>query len=384
MNKIEQTKSLLNQYNSGHSINFKDLAVCIHEMSVNHIYDPSLSLAIEVLISNIQRINKQDYLWIEDMLNTLISISKHISELEFNDTDSYVITNAYYNESCSGVGDFIRGCCFLKRMFKDTNVKVQIDFENHYLGKYIKSSTPKFREDIFDTEKYNKDLCSPRTYFANMIINMKHAIKLLKENKSMNILTNFSDYVSLDPPLRSEYQLNDYEISFMRKNILFEKKVIDYVNNIGITDFTLVHFRLGDREMLGIDNLDENNQNTKNYNVNYEECVDKINTIAANTNNKIVVISDSNKFKKMLKNNEMITCPHLKSDHCSHNPGYIQDYNVNHQKKKEAMFYVAVDMYLSSIAQNIHSYSVYPWGSGFVFWISKIFNVPISTHIIRE
>lgn len=382
MDHIEQTQLLLQKYRSGESISFVDLALCMHSMSSNHIYDPCSVIALDVLIDNLANLNKKEYIWIEDVLNKAININSYISDLNFDDGNDYVITNAYYNESCSGVGDFIRGCCYMHKIFKNTNISLEIDFENHYLGKYVKSSTPKFREEIFDTEKHNKDLCSPKIYFANMMINIKNALKVLKEKKKINILSNFSDYVSLDANSRPKYSLEEDQILFMKQNMIFSEDVMDYVKRLNIKKFTLIHFRLGDREMLNDENLDENNINTKKYNVSYKECINKIDEIAKNTKNQIVVISDSNKLKEYLKDNKRIICPHLKSDHCSHNPGYVKDYNIDHQKKKEAMFYVAVDMYLSSIAENIYSYSVYPWGSGFVFWIAKIFNIPISTHII--
>ena len=349
----------------------------MYEMSVNHIYDPCLVVALDLLINNLSSVNKKDYLWIEDTLNKIISINNYVSEINFNDGDEYSITNAYYNESCSGVGDFLRGCCFLKRIFQNTKVKVQIDFSNHYLGKYIQSSNPSFREEIFDTEKHNKDLCSPKIYFANMILNLKDSIKSLKDNHDINILSNFSDYVSLDANSRHEYNLEEEEKSFMKENIIFNDDVVTYVKKLDLQKFTLVHFRLGDKEMLEISNPDENNPNTKTYNVDYSNCLDKINKIANTTKNQIVVISDSNKFKKYLQDQENIICPHMKSDHCSHNPGYVTGCKIDHEKKKEAMFYVAVDMYLSSMSDKIYSYSVYPWGSGFVFWISKIFNLSL-------
>lgn len=383
MEQLAKIQSLIQQHKSGEQIDFVALSLCMYEMSVNHIYDPCLIIALNILITNLNNIDKSNYLMIEDALNKVINIENDISDMHFNDGKEYSITNSYYNESCSGVGDFLRGCCFLKRIFKNTNVNVQIDFENHYLGKYIKSQSSTLRQEIFDTEKHNKDLCSPVVYFANMVLNLKHSIKMLKDKQHINVFSNFSDYVSLDANSRPSYKLEDEEISFMRDNIIFQDEVINYVKRLNLNKFTLIHFRLGDREMLNMDNLDENNQNTKSYNISYQDCLRNIQNIADKTDNKIVVISDSNKFKESLQGQKII-CPHLKSDHCSHNPGYVTDCNIDHEKKKDAMFYVAVDMYLSSIASDIYSYSVYPWGSGFVFWLSKIFNVPIFTKIMKE
>ena len=48
------------------------------------------------------------------------------------------------------------------------------------------------------------------------------------------------------------------------------------------------------------------------------------------------------------------------------------------------MFYVALDMKFLSCADKVYSYSVYPWGSGFSFWVSKIFGVDMENHPIEH
>ena len=93
-------------------------------------------------------------------------------------------------------------------------------------------------------------------------------------------------------------------------------------------------------------------------------------------------MSDSNELKEHIKehcDNNFIHVVHSNSQHCSNNPGNISKLKINKKEKVHNMFYVALDMNLISRSSSVYSYSVYPWGSGFVFWLAKIFNIPILT-----
>lgn len=388
MNSLKKTTSLLENFSNQEKIDFLELATCTHSLITNEIYDPVIIVSLQTIIENISNIEKNKLIEIERLFNDAFNIEKYLNSINFEEGKQYTITNSYYNESCSGVGDFLRGSCFLSRLFAiKKNIKVQIDFSHHLLGRYIKSNAELYQKEIFDTEQNNKDFCKPHSYFSNMIINLRIAIKKLKEKQSINVFSNFSDYVYLEDKKRFYYHISDSESKLMKNNIIFVDEVKDFAQKLNIKDFEIFHFRLGDREMLEKENLDENNINTKTYKLDYKKYAQLIVEAQKLSNNDIVVLSDSNKFKKFLQNkicNKNIHCIHFNSDHCSYNPGFVTNLTIDHNKKSSNMFYVALDMYLCTLAQKINSYSVYPWGSGFVFWIAKIFNIPIATYIIED
>ena len=101
---------------------------------------------------------------------------------------------------------------------------------------------------------------------------------------------------------------------------------------------------------------------------------------------QIILMSDSNKLKAYVEELGLkeVYVVHNNSQHCSDNPGKLENVIFDEDKKASNMFYVALDMYLMSKSKYIYSYSVYPWGSGFCFWISKIYNIPIESFMIND
>ena len=96
----------------------------------------------------------------------------------------------------------------------------------------------------------------------------------------------------------------------------------------------------------------------------------------------MLILSDSNDFKQYVidSNIPRVSVQHLNSTHSSDNPGFIQSTVFDRKDKINKMFYTALDMKLLSRSKKINSFSVYPWGSGFCFWLSKIYGIPIKVN----
>lgn len=290
------------------------------------------------------------------------------------------VVNCLYNECSSGIGDFLRGCCFLFGLCKKHGLKFGLDFSKHDISKHIKAKTKnKFQvEDIFDTEKVNKDLCTSENYIQNVKNNLKNILQRSSDSK-IYLFTNYSDII--DNNLRlDDIDLDDKCKNFMQSNIIFSKEVEKEWKRLlhfhKVSEYEIAHFRLGDKYLLNTTDEDSTSL--------FESLVDIINGIEIK--GKLFILSDSNKFKDYCKNidNKNIIVLHTRSQHCSDAPGAIEKLDVDKKKKIDNMFYVALDMKFLSCADKVYSYSVYPWGSGFSFWVSKIFGVDMENHPIEH
>ena len=324
----------------------------------------------------------------DHLLNSFIS-----TQIDFDKIKGKTVYNCYYNESSSGIGDFLRGCCYLFDLLDNTETNYGISFAKHDISPYIKSnSKPKFKKtDIFDTEKINKELCIGANYIENIKNNI---ISVLQNTRDENIFlfTNYSDFID-NPNKTDRISLTKDCQEFMRSNLIFAKSIEDESNKIlsNISeDYVVMHFRLGDRKIISSNCLDDNNVNTKQYNIKLPEMKRIILDKYKEVGKDIIVMSDSNELKQYVQKTMAkkyigkIHIIHSNSQHCSNNPGFIVDMKIDKKKKKDNMFYVALDMKLITRSSHIYSYSVYPWGSGFVFWLAKIFNIPISTNLIGQ
>ena len=101
-------------------------------------------------------------------------------------------------------------------------------------------------------------------------------------------------------------------------------------------------------------------------------------------------MSDSNELKKFIKlkleSEKEYELPifimHEESSHTQKNPNTAIKQNL--EIDKSGLYYAVLDMKIASLAKEVTSYSVYFWGSGFINWICKIYDVPITMNIFQE
>lgn len=326
------------------------------------------------LLDNINHLFFQD---IEDIKDSI----------QFSKLKNKIVINTYYDDSSSGIGDFLRGCCYLSTLLHENGVQFEIDLSRHTIGNHFKRTCHRVHGEIFDTEQYHKGLCVAEDYIANMKRNLVYKLNEKTRKKTITIFSNYSDFISITPEDKANFELHGYAKDYMKHRLIFSKSVKDYFKKFKIKDYDVMHFRLGDADILKQEKLElnDNNVNTKTFNVDYQSCLDKIiSTILLNGRKNTIILSDSNSLKEyVIKNTpkeykKFIYCLHTKSEHCSNNPGFIEGRVVKEKEKTDKMFYVALDMHIISQAKHAHSYSVYEWGSGFCYWTSKIFDVPLT------
>lgn len=333
-------------------------------------------------------LNKRiDYLFFED-------VDDIESAINWKKIKNKTIVNSYYNNSSSGIGDFLRGCTYLYSLMSEHNVKFEIDFDRHYIGKFLDRTCHTRYKNILDTERYHKDLCVSEDYVFNMKQNLVNHLNKCS-TKAVGLFSNYSDFIDLTPEMKEGYELSTDCKNFMKKNLSFNSDVKKFYNKIKrkhkLDNFHIIHFRLGDADIFKSNKveLDNNNINTKDFGIDYDYCLDEIIKTYIINKKKLIVMADSNGLKNHVIENmperyaDNIICLHTNSEHCSDNPGFIENLKIDKSKKSDNIFYVALDMYITSKCSNITSYSVYPWGSGFVFWLSKIFDIELQVNALK-
>ena len=309
------------------------------------------------------------------------SLTNDLSKLiDYNKLKDKTVINCYYNQSNCGIGDFLRGSCYLFDILQNKDINLQISFQNHDIGNYVTSifdeeSTVLFDVDkIIDCESLNKELCFSNDYIENIQKNFINA--LATDRKNICLFSNYHSNISLDP---ISYECQE----FMQNNIIFSHEVESAFKDLDINnEYEITHVRLGDNATVKYDYADSSNVNTKKYSVNFLKLLKSIHSKQLDSGRDMLILSDSNDFKQYVidSNIPRVSVQHLNSTHSSDNPGFIQSTFFYRKDKINKMFYTALDMKVLSKSKKINSFSVYPWGSGFCFWLSKIYGIPIKVN----
>jgi len=300
--------------------------------------------------------------------------------IDYDKLKNKTVINCYYNQSNCGIGDFFRGSCYLFNILQNKDVDLKISFQNHDISNYVTSifdeeSTVLFNSDgIIDCENFNKKLCSSGTYVENIEKNLINGLAI--NCKKICLFSNYHSNITLEP-ISNECQ------EFMQNNIIFSYEIESAFKDLDINnEYEISHVRLGDQATVKYNYADSLNVNTKRYDVNFLKLLKSIHSKQLNSDRDMLILSDSNDFKQYVidSNIPRVSVQHLNSIHSSDNPGFIQSTVFDRKDKINKMFYTALDMKLLSRSKKINSFSVYPWGSGFCFWLSKIYGIPIKVN----
>ena len=119
---------------------------------------------------------------------------------------------------------------------------------------------------------------------------------------------------------------------------------------------------------------------------NQKEIIEKL-TKKKNGKNNFVILSDSNYLKNYIETRlsefeNRVCIMHLESNHMQSKTNPTK--NLDKIKISNSnLLHTALDIKLISLAKKCRSFSVYPWGSGFITWVSKIYGVPFKCERIK-
>lgn len=241
-----------------------------------------------------------------------------------------------FKQNIHGLGDVIRGLISVLQLKTELNFDLFVDMEPHAISKYLK----------YDLKMQYDDICQDflNNSNNNKIIykNIKKYIMKFSKMKQICIYTNCYPLFVLSKNIK-DYMKN--LLSFNDDFLEHFKTRLDMMPN----DYTLYHFRLGDSYL--IDDKKANNINVL------------INMMGKYKKKNSVLISDSLEFKKNIS--------------LKFNDVFVYLNRPIHCIKKDVDIDTFIDFCLIKNSKEIYSYSSYGNISGFVNWISNIYNIPL-------
>ena len=270
----------------------------------------------------------------------------HVWTHEFNINQKHLKKYNYFNETefYFGLGDLIRSTIKLYELSKSMKFHLIVDIQLHPISHFLELQTSKY-SDLVKQNKNNIDyVCygGLEDYINN------------NNNKILYILTNdfFEGIVS-----------NDCK-KFI-KNILIPskeyKKYIDFqLSKIHFSNYNIFHFRLNDNE------IKNNSNNNINININYTIYDELIKKINENKENNDILITDTLTFKDYVFFYTDIFLFETKICHL----GLSKDYD----SIRDTLF----EFFLITNSKKIKTYCKIHKISGFVKWISQVYDIPIT------
>jgi hypothetical protein len=243
----------------------------------------------------------------------------------------------YYNmprvgqlDNYYGLGDNIRGTLALYRLCKHNNYNVEIDTHLHPVSYFLKNRFSRCKEYIEDN--------SDAVHFFPKTHSIEADVKNFLHDKSKILCMSNCDF---DARSITESE-KKFITNLLEPTSEVRKEVDTIVANLP-QDYSILHCRF----------RDENVEKPQNKSIH-----EKINLLKRQSD---VVMSNCNIFKKQCG------LPYIDTS-----GGHI-GYEDSLSKLKDTL----IDFYVLTRSREIRTYSEYDWISGYAFWASVIYDVPL-------
>ena len=254
-----------------------------------------------------------------------------------------------------GFGDLIRCSIELYKLCKCMNYNFILDISLHPISQFYNKMEHEYSEIIFE----NKD----KIYYIEPFEMLRYISKTIKEKDVLYFISNFGSSVN-DPKFGETEKETKERTEYFKKIFIPNEEFMKYINDnykdILNKNYDILHYRLGDKYLI--------NDNINTFDKIYSHLLNRY-------NNNYIFLCDSNKFKqyiinknKYLSNKNIIT---IDIDIC----------HIGKSKDSEMLKNTLSELYIISNSKKIDTYSVYQWISGFVYHISKLYDIPINGNI---
>ena len=272
-------------------------------------------------------------------MKTVIHVwTNNCCNIKYNPND----TSSYW-----GIGDLIRGTIKLFQLQRYLKFQLIVDISLHPIAEFIEKPIHNY-SNLIKQQQNN----IPYYYIDTL---KPYLLKTLNNNEESQIIlltTNDKNIETL--PITTECK------EFIKKlfipNPEFHNYLNEIINNLPIQEYNIFHIRLGDDFLV---------KKTHTIN-NYNELITKF--ISSNNlqPEKHIIITDNKELKEYIKNNTQLYT--LNTNICHIGLNQISNENIRD---------TLVEFFLLQYAQEITTFSIYHWISGFVQWASKIYDIPI-------
>lgn len=267
-------------------------------------------------------------------MKTLIHVWTHHFNIDQNHVSKYNHlgeTNFYF-----GLGDLIRSTIKLYYLSKKMNFNLYVDLQLHPISQFLTLPFNPFSQLVLDNRDNVEYVCygAVEAYISNA-----------QQNKILYILTNDFYDGEVDEDCK------EFIKSILQPSPKMEEYVNYVIDNLPFSNFNIIHVRIGDQYF-----------NNKKTDVNLKEIM-KI--ISSHKTENDILITDTPYLKKEMFINESIFSLNTLICHLGleTNPDKIRD--------------TLLDFYLMTRCASIKTYCKIHEVSGFVKWVSIIYDKPL-------
>lgn len=274
-----------------------------------------------------------------------------------------VYNPTYKGKSAPGIGDYLRGCCFVYQVCKLLNIEFDMHFKEHPISKYLICDNQS--NDHSDINYNNIDFYNDSNFYNDLnsnyslIKNKKYANKFINYcnnncnngSKTIYVFTNSFPINNISNECCKSIQEKLEPTSELKEYI----KESMYNLQISPKQYSVIHIRTGDKYLVDGNKLD----------IDFAKKIENmlLNIIVPGI--KYLILSDNTELKTYLSKWPMFI---IQNNNITH----LGNINVSDEGVKNTL----LDLFLIARAGSVISLSVYGWGSGFSEWTSKIFGVP--------
>jgi hypothetical protein len=255
----------------------------------------------------------------------------------------------WMQDPLAGLGDLLRGTMYLCELSQQLKFRLIVDTQLHPVSHFLISNSHEYSDYV----RQNKHQVINLVNAVNSAAKIKEHV-LAKTDDPILLIANPTDNIHSHP--------SPHAVALIRTILAPSEEFKSYFGAMCAefkiaSPYTIVHLRLGD------DDLVQQIANNQKYNA-LLPLIDA--HIHPNDNARI--ISDSAAFKQYLSK----VRPHLAHRIIPTTPVHLS-HSTDIDMMKETVF----DLFLLMNAHAIKTYTNYVWVSGFVQWISRVFNVPL-------
>lgn len=263
-----------------------------------------------------------------------------------------VVVMVWLKHLDAGFGDLLRGTMFLHKLSQQMNFKLIVDSQLHPVSQFLVSQPHQYSTLVIQNEsKIIKAINVDEQFIINLIWTHQRDCN----PNPIFITMNHSDNCNAS---------SDECKRFMRSLLIPNEEFKTALNAMFMalkipTNYSIIHFRLGDDELI------KHVSKPNHYN-------DLLQIVDANlkTTPNLFIMTDSIQFKHYLK---FALHPMVHGRIIPTVPIHLSQPDADIKMIKETLF----DFMLLTNARVIKTHSKYGWISGFVKWVSHIFDVPL-------
>lgn len=310
-----------------------------------------------------------------------------------------VFTLVFHPYLSDGLGDFFRGCLAALRICEEEKIPFFIDLKHHPISRHFKNDCESPFEYTFSEIISFEQLFTGRTEESE---ESKRRLRTLITRCTEPLFASISGFSDLFEKRRDQeisrtfwqgVSLSKHEQQIFKKLLTFSAEVeAAYTrflveNQLCEKKYGIIHFRFGDRQLLEEQGI--SSEALKHFEksvIDLNKCLEKLELLQETICSPLVVLSDSNRLKNLVKNeaNSNVLASPTKSTHSVQKPGALRLSPHLIELPDQGLFDLALDMRIIKGAQISWCFSHQFQSSGFPVWVSNIFDVPFLTYQIGE